>query len=64
MDDYIAHFHEMAEYDGLDLYWRGVTSNEVFGRLFELHHDLDLTPVKAEFISTEPSTPAEKRRYV
>lgn len=29
MNNYVAHYNETAEYDGLGLYWRKVTYNEV-----------------------------------
>ncbi|CAA3014872.1 S-norcoclaurine synthase [Olea europaea subsp. europaea] len=58
VEEYIAHFHETSEYDGLGMYWRGVAYNEVFKRLTELHPELDF--VRNEFIPVEPSTPADE----
>lgn len=32
VNNYVAHFHETAEYNSFGLFWRKVTYNEVFGR--------------------------------
>ncbi|CAA2971350.1 Hypothetical predicted protein [Olea europaea subsp. europaea] len=37
IDEHIAHFHEIAKYDDLRMYWRGVAYKEVFKRLAELY---------------------------
>ncbi|CAA2962138.1 Hypothetical predicted protein, partial [Olea europaea subsp. europaea] len=56
VDEYIAHFHETAKYDGLRMYSRGVAYNEVFKRLVKLYPELDLASMMEEFIPAEPST--------
>lgn len=60
VENYVAHFHETAEYDGLGLYWRNVAYGEVLARVAELHPEVDLTAVREEFIPAEPSTPADE----
>lgn len=58
VDNYVAHFHETAEYKGLEIHFRRVAYKEVFDRLSELHQQLDLTAVRGEFLDAKPSTPA------
>ncbi|CAA3003010.1 Hypothetical predicted protein [Olea europaea subsp. europaea] len=60
VEEYISHFHETVEYDGLGMYWRGVTYNEVFKRLAELYPKLDLTFIRDKFIPAEPSIPTDE----
>lgn len=48
VNNYVAHFYEMTKYDDLSLYWRKVAYNEVFGRMAELHLQVDLTSVKED----------------
>lgn len=59
MENYVTHFHETAEYDGIGLYWRNVAYGEVLVRVAELHPEVDLDAVREEFIPAEPSTPAK-----
>ncbi|CAA2965035.1 Hypothetical predicted protein [Olea europaea subsp. europaea] len=56
VNNYRAYFHKIDEYDDLDLYWRKVAYNEVFGRIVELYPQVDLTSVKEKIFPTEPST--------
>lgn len=35
INNYVAHFYKIAEYDSLDFYWRKVTYNKVFKRIAE-----------------------------
>ncbi|CAA2973208.1 Hypothetical predicted protein [Olea europaea subsp. europaea] len=60
IEEYVAHFHETSEYDGLGMYWRGLAYSEFFKRLAELHPELDFTSIRDDFIPTEPSTLADK----
>ncbi|CAA3010551.1 Hypothetical predicted protein [Olea europaea subsp. europaea] len=56
VENFVAHFHEMADYDGLGLYWRGVAYDEILKRLANLCPQMDLAPLKEEYIPAEAST--------
>lgn len=56
MNNYMAYFHEMVEYDILNSYWRKVAYNEVFGMMAELHPKVDLAFVKEDFLLAKLST--------
>lgn len=60
LNNYIFHFYETIEYNCLDLYWDRVAYNDVFGRLAELHPQVDLASIREEFFLVEPSTPADE----
>lgn len=62
VDNYVAYFHETTEYDGFGLCWRGIACNEILKWLAKLHPQMDLAPLKEEFIVTEPSSPVEENK--
>lgn len=63
--NYVANFHHTEEYRRFGLYWSKVAYEEVFERLGEVHPQLDVSELKAEFLEEEvPQTPAEEGEVV
>lgn len=56
--DYIANFHNTAEYQSFSTYWRNFAYAEVMERAEELYPTQDLLQLRSEFVNEVPQTPA------